>query len=38
LEITFRRDNESFRPRINKNMSQMDREQKMSGNYFHNDV
>lgn len=38
LGITFRRDNESYRPRINKNMSQLDNEQKINGNYFHNDV
>ncbi len=38
LGITFRRDNESYRPRINKHLSQMDQEQKLSGNYFHNDV
>lgn len=34
LNITFRRDPVSFRPRINKLDSQMDREQKNSGNYF----
>jgi len=34
LEITFRRDRENFRPRINKLGSQKDREQKSSGNYF----
>lgn len=38
LDITFRRDTESYRPRINKHMSQMDQEQKLSGNYFHHDV
>lgn len=38
LDITFRRDTESYRPRINKYMSQMDQEQKSSGNYFHHDV
>jgi ATP-binding cassette subfamily E protein 1 len=34
LEITFRRDPTNFRPRINKYESQMDREQKLTGNYF----
>jgi len=34
LEITFRRDPTNFRPRINKFESQMDQEQKESGNYF----
>jgi len=34
LDITFRRDRENFRPRINKHGSQKDREQKSSGNYF----
>jgi len=37
LEITFRRDPSNFRPRINKMESQMDREQKLSGNFFHMD-
>lgn len=34
LEITFRRDPTNFRPRINKDASQMDQEQKAAGNYF----
>lgn len=34
LNVTFRRDPTSFRPRINKLDSQMDQEQKSSGNYF----
>lgn len=34
LDITFRRDNESHRPRINKKDSVKDAEQKKSGNYF----
>jgi ATP-binding cassette subfamily E protein 1 len=34
LEITFRRDNESHRPRINKKESVKDMEQKKSGNFF----
>jgi len=33
LDVTFRRDPNSYRPRINKYHSQMDQEQKMSGNY-----
>lgn len=34
LDVTFRRDPNSFRPRINKHSSQLDQEQKLSGNYF----
>ncbi|AOW00796.1 P-loop containing nucleoside triphosphate hydrolase protein [Yarrowia lipolytica] len=34
LNVTFRRDPTSFRPRINKKDSQMDKEQKAHGNYF----
>lgn len=34
LEITFRRDPTNHRPRINKSLSQKDKEQKDSGNYF----
>jgi ATP-binding cassette subfamily E protein 1 len=34
LGITFRRDSENFRPRINKRNSVKDVEQKQSGNYF----
>ncbi|KAI5171560.1 ATP-binding cassette, sub-family E, member 1 [Nematocida sp. LUAm3] len=34
LDVTFRRDAENFRPRINKMNSAKDREQKESGNYF----
>ncbi|CAF9910408.1 MAG: Fe-S cluster-binding ribosome biosynthesis protein [Heterodermia speciosa] len=33
LDVTFRRDPNSFRPRINKYNSQMDQEQKLNGNY-----
>ena len=33
LDITFRRDPVSYRPRINKENSQMDQEQKLSGNF-----
>ena len=34
LDVTFRRDPNSYRPRINKHNSQMDQEQKLSGNFF----
>ncbi|KAF3312216.1 Fe-S cluster-binding ribosome biosynthesis protein [Orbilia oligospora] len=34
LDVTFRRDPVSYRPRINKLHSQLDQEQKLSGNYF----
>ncbi|KAL6155489.1 Fe-S cluster-binding ribosome biosynthesis protein [Exserohilum turcicum] len=34
LDVTFRRDPNSYRPRINKDRSQLDQEQKLSGNYF----
>ncbi|KAE9977769.1 Fe-S cluster-binding ribosome biosynthesis protein [Venturia inaequalis] len=34
LDVTFRRDPNTFRPRINKLNSQMDQEQKVAGNYF----
>lgn len=34
LNVTFRRDPNSFRPRINKKDSQMDKEQKSAGRYF----
>lgn len=34
LNVTFRRDPNSFRPRINKLDSQLDKEQKLTGNYF----
>lgn len=35
LDVTFRRDPVSYRPRINKLNSVKDREQKISGNYFY---
>ncbi|MCL4142918.1 UNVERIFIED_CONTAM: hypothetical protein GTU68_059449 [Idotea baltica] len=38
LGITFRRDPNNFRPRINKDSSQKDVEQKNSGNYFFLDM
>ena len=34
LDVTFRRDPNSYRPRINKFQSQLDQEQKLAGNYF----
>ncbi|KAH9386846.1 ATP-binding cassette, sub-family E, member 1 [Nematocida major] len=36
LDVTFRRDAENFRPRINMPNSAKDREQRESGNYFFN--
>ncbi len=35
VDITFRRDNETNRPRINKADSRLDREQKSSGEYYY---
>ncbi len=35
LDITFRRDGSSHRPRINKKDSRLDREQRNSGNYYY---
>ena len=37
LEITFRRDERTGRPRINKPDSQLDREQKRDGEYYYTD-
>ena len=37
LDVTFRRDPETHRPRINKPSSGLDKEQKAAGNYFHLD-
>mmetsp|Transcript_19519 Transcript_19519/g.45328 ORF Transcript_19519/g.45328 Transcript_19519/m.45328 type:complete len:659 (+) Transcript_19519:47-2023(+) len=37
LDITFRRDPENYRPRINKNESQKDCQQKAAGTYFYMD-
>jgi len=37
LDITFRRDGSSGRPRINKLNSRLDREQKVSGSYYYTD-
>ena len=35
VDVTFRRDHESHRPRINKQNSRKDREQKSAGEYFY---
>jgi ATP-binding cassette subfamily E protein 1 len=35
VDVTFRRDHDSHRPRINKSGSVKDREQKASGEYFY---
>ncbi|UCE90958.1 MAG: ribosome biogenesis/translation initiation ATPase RLI [Methanobacteriota archaeon] len=35
IDITFRRDHETNRPRINKNGSRLDREQKSKGEYYY---
>ncbi|MEM2096354.1 MAG: hypothetical protein QXR20_07065, partial [Candidatus Caldarchaeum sp.] len=35
MEVTFRRDQETKRPRINKRDSQLDRLQKASGEYYY---
>ncbi|UCH88007.1 MAG: ribosome biogenesis/translation initiation ATPase RLI [Thermoplasmata archaeon] len=35
VDITFRRDTDSMRPRINKSDSRLDREQKASGEYYY---
>jgi len=35
VEITFRRDQDSSRPRINKKDSRLDREQKLKGEYYY---
>jgi ATP-binding cassette subfamily E protein 1 len=35
LDVTFRRDPETYRPRVNKPNSALDKEQKASGNYFY---
>jgi ATP-binding cassette subfamily E protein 1 len=38
LDVSFRRDPNTYRPRINKNGSQMDQEQKNSGNYVSDSI
>ena len=35
LDITFRRDEETRRPRVNKPGSRLDREQKAAGEYYY---
>ncbi len=35
LEITFRRDEKTLRPRVNKDASRLDKQQKDSGNYYY---
>jgi len=35
LDVTFRRDEKSLRPRINKNQSRLDKQQKDSGSYYY---
>merc|ERR1712039_1139760 len=34
IDVTFRRDPETLRPRVNKLNSKLDKEQKAAGNYF----
>ena len=35
LEMTYRRDETSMRPRVNKLESRLDREQKLSGKFYY---
>jgi ATP-binding cassette subfamily E protein 1 len=35
LDVTFRRDEKSLRPRINKNESRLDKQQKDSGSFYY---
>jgi len=35
LDMTFRRDERSLRPRVNKLESRLDKEQKVSGNFYY---
>ena len=35
IEITFRRDETSGRPRVNKHDSRLDKEQRSAGNYYY---
>jgi ATP-binding cassette subfamily E protein 1 len=37
VDVTFRRDNDTNRPRINKPGSRLDREQKSKGEYYYNE-
>ena len=36
-DVTFRRDHDSHRPRVNKLGSRLDREQRAAGEYFYAD-
>jgi ATP-binding cassette subfamily E protein 1 len=38
VDVTFRRDNDTNRPRINKPGSRLDREQKERGEYYYSDA
>jgi ATP-binding cassette subfamily E protein 1 len=38
LDITFRRDEDTSRPRVNKKDSRLDREQKSKGEYYYHDI
>ncbi|WP_340819772.1 ribosome biogenesis/translation initiation ATPase RLI [Methanolobus sp. WCC4] len=38
LDITFRRDEDTSRPRVNKPDSRLDREQKAKGEYYYHDI
>jgi len=38
MDISFRRDPSNYRPRINKDQSRLDQEQKKAGNYFLMDI
>ncbi len=35
LDMTFRRDEKSLRPRVNKLESRLDKDQKVSGNFYY---
>jgi ATP-binding cassette subfamily E protein 1 len=35
MEVTFRRDPDTKRPRVNKDGSRLDREQKKTGRYYY---
>jgi ATP-binding cassette subfamily E protein 1 len=35
LDMTFRRDEKSLRPRVNKIESRLDKDQKLSGNFYY---
>jgi ATP-binding cassette subfamily E protein 1 len=38
LDITFRRDEDTSRPRVNKKESRLDREQKSKGEYYYHNI